>query len=61
VDWISLRHDRDLLFAGDGRIFRLRDRAGVAEDRYLAAAEPLADLRDMTFEQMRPPSEAMCW
>ena len=29
VDWISLRHDPDLLFAGDGRIFRV-DNAPVS-------------------------------
>jgi hypothetical protein len=61
VDWISLRHGRDLLFAGDGRIFRLRDYENIAEDRYLASARALVDLRDMTFEQLRPPPGAMRW
>ena len=61
VDWISLRREPDLLFAGDGRIFRLADYARVPEDRYLASATPLVDLRDMTFEQVRPPPSAMRW
>jgi hypothetical protein len=61
VDWISLRHESDLLFAGDGRIFRLADYARVPEERYLTAATPLVDLRDMTFEQLRPPPSAMRW
>jgi hypothetical protein len=61
VDWISLRREPDLLFAGDGRIFRLRDYARVPEERYLESATPLVDLRDMTFGQLRPPPSAMRW
>jgi hypothetical protein len=61
VDWISLRREPDLLFAGDGRIFRVADYARVPEERYLSAATPLVDLRDMAFEQLRPPPSAMQW
>jgi hypothetical protein len=61
VDWISLRREPDLLFAGDGRIFRLADYARVPEERYLSAATTLVDLRDMAFEQLRPPPSAMRW
>lgn len=61
VGWISLRREPDLLFAGDGRIFRLADYARVPEERYLSAATTLVDLRDMTFEQVRPPPSAMRW
>ena len=45
----------------DGRIFRLREDSGIAEDRYLAAAQPLVDLKDLTFEQVRAPPAAMRW
>jgi hypothetical protein len=61
VDWISLRDEPDLLFAGDGRVFRLPDYARVPVERYLTAATPLVDLRDMAFEQVRPPPSAMRW
>ena len=60
VDWIDLRH-RDMLFAGDGRIFRLRNWQAVAEASYLAAAQPLADLRDMAFNLLPAPASAMRW
>ena len=61
VDWINLRHEPDLLFAGDGRVFRLTNYARVPEERYLADATPLVDLKDVTFEQVRPPPSAMRW
>jgi hypothetical protein len=61
VDWINLREGSDLLFAGDGRIFRLRQWERVAASAYLSAADQLVDLRDMTFQLMRAPDEAMRW
>jgi hypothetical protein len=61
VDWISLRYEPDLLFAGDGCVFRVRDYARVAEDQYLATATSLVDLKDMTFEQVQPPPSALRW
>ena len=60
VDWIDLRSD-EMLFAGDGRIFRLRGWRTLEDGALLRAAEPLVDLREMSFQQMRPPSEAMRW
>jgi hypothetical protein len=61
VDWISLPQGDDMLFAGDGRIFRLRRWRSHAEGQYLAKADTLADLRDLSFQQVRPASEAMRW
>jgi hypothetical protein len=61
VDWISLRHEPDLLFAGDGRIFRLQNYARVPVTQYLERARPLIDLRDMAFELVSAPDEAMRW
>jgi hypothetical protein len=59
VDWISLRREPDLLFAGDGCIFRL---CGLCPRRRGAVPhfnDALVDLRDMTFEQVRPTPSAM--
>ena len=61
VDWISSRQNPDLLFAGDGRIFRVDNYAGVPASQYLDHARPLIDLRDMAFELVVAPDEAMAW
>jgi hypothetical protein len=60
VDWISLR-DSDLLFAGDGRVFRVREWRSVPIAGLLAAATTLADFRDATFQQIRAPASGMQW
>ena len=59
VDWINL--GADLLFAGDGRVFRLPEWRSVPADNVLAAAATLADFRDATFQQLRAPAAAMRW
>jgi hypothetical protein len=59
VDWISLRDD--LLFAGDGRVFRLPRWRSVPAAKVLSAAATLADFRDATFQQIRAPASAMQW
>ncbi len=61
VDWIDLRGDEDMLFAGDGRVFRLRQWRSRSESALLAAADPLVDLRELSFRQQPPPPEAMRW
>ena len=61
VDWISLRRGRDMLFAGDGRIWCLERWASVAPADYLGKARLLADFREMSFEPITPPDEAMQW
>jgi hypothetical protein len=60
VDWIDLRGD-DMLFAGDGRIFRLRQWRSRMDSAFLSAADMLVDLRELSFRQLRPPDEAMRW
>lgn len=59
VDWISL--GEDLLFAGDGRVFRVPGWRSVPAAGLLAAAATLADFREATFQQMRAPASAMQW
>jgi hypothetical protein len=59
VDWINLRED--LLFAGDGRVFRVRGWRSMPAADLLAAAATLADFRDATFQQMPAPESAMQW
>jgi hypothetical protein len=61
VDWIDLRGAGDMLFAGDGRVFRLRQWRSRSESALLAAADPLVDLRELSFRQLPPPPEAMRW
>ena len=59
MDWVSL--GEDMLFAGDGRVFRVRGWRSVPAAGLLAAAATLADFRDATFQQMRAPASAMQW
>jgi hypothetical protein len=59
VDWISLGDD--LLFAGDGRVFRVREWRAASAAELLATAATLADFRDATFQQMPAPESAMQW
>jgi len=50
LDWISLRHGEDMLFAAGGRIYRLARWAKLREEDYLKEARMLADFRDMRFQ-----------
>jgi hypothetical protein len=59
IDWISLRDD--LLFAGDGRVFRVLAWRSAPIAGLLAAATTLADFRDATFQLVRAPASAMQW
>lgn len=61
VDWIKPPTTSDLLFACDGRVYRLENWRKVKPDHYLAAADLLADLTGLSFEMVRAPSEAMRW
>jgi hypothetical protein len=61
VDWISLKRGEDMLFAGDGCIWCLERWASIAPGAYLSKARLLADFRDMSFEPIAPPDEAMQW
>lgn len=61
VDWINLRHEHDMLFAGDGRVFRLHGWRSIVPASYLTAAHVLIDVRDMRFTLLPAPPNAMRW
>lgn len=61
VDWISLKREPDMLFAADGRIYRLAAWEQVPSEAYLAKARLLADFRDMSFEMIAPSEQAFRW
>jgi hypothetical protein len=61
VDWVRSDPAGDLLFAADGRIFRLPAWRSVAPHARLAAARILCDLRPMAFEGIVAPADALAW
>lgn len=58
-DWADWSHPGDLLYAKDGRLFRLRLKAGALPP--LASAGQIADLRSLTFESCECPPEGRRW
>jgi len=56
-DWADWSHSGELLFARDGRLYRMSvdDQAGLGEP------EELLDLREVTFESIAAPHEATMW
>lgn len=61
VEWVNVRAGDDLLFACDGRVYRLANWRSCSLGDVLKKAWLLADLRDLSFELVRPPQEAMRW
>ncbi len=61
VDWTYPAPTGDLLFACDGRIWRLRNWQGPEQTDLIATATMIADFRDMTFASLPPPASAMSW
>jgi hypothetical protein len=61
LDWISLRQIPDMLFAADGRLYRLKHWANTPEANYRQAAIQIADFRDMRFQLTPAPVSAMQW
>jgi hypothetical protein len=61
VDWIDVKSGPDMLFSTEGRLYRLKDWRWLNAGDYLSNAKLLADFRDMRFERMPPPDEAMQW
>ena len=60
VDWVH--HDGDdLLFACDGCIYRLVRGGAATTAEELRAARQIADFRDMRFEGIAAPTDAMQW
>lgn len=60
TDWADWCQSGDLLFAKDGKLFRLRysDRSGLSK---LERARQLIDLTDRVFKEVPPPLEALQW
>ncbi len=60
ADWADWCRSGDLLFAKDGKIFRLGySRDGTLDQ--LESARPLIDLTALTFKEVEPPSQAKDW
>lgn len=58
-DWADWSHSGDLLYARDGRLFRLRCKGGHLLD--MEESEEVADFRTSKFEPMEAPPEARKW
>lgn len=61
VEWVSPHGDGSLLFACDGRIYRLKEWKTSDTEDLLSQATLIADLRPLTFRMMPPPQSAMRW
>lgn len=64
ITWFEFAHalsDEELVFACDGRIYRLRGWRDLPADRYFAEAKLLADLNGDRFQLLQAPPEAMRW
>jgi hypothetical protein len=61
IEWVHVDPRGDLLFACDGCIYRLQRWEKVAPTDYLPKARRIADLREMQFESVAAPPEAMKW
>ena len=61
VDWVHALPDGDLVFACDGRVYRLSGWRDLPPDRYLDEARLLADFTDLRFCMMAAPMEALRW
>ena len=61
VDWLHPVSNNELAFACDGRIYRLERWQDVRVGEHLHSATLITDLRPLTFQLMRAPTEAMRW
>ena len=61
VEWGHADGNGHLLFACDGRVYRLTGWRDLAPERYLREARLLADFNGMRFELAAAPSSAMQW
>ena len=64
ITWFEFAHalsDAELVFACDGRIYRLQGWRDLPADRYFAQARLLADLNGSRFTLRAAPPEAMRW
>jgi hypothetical protein len=61
VDWVHFDTNGDMLFAGDGAIYRLSRWETIPSTDYVRAARKLAEFSGMIFQLVRAPSEKMRW
>ncbi len=61
VEWVHIHEHGELLFGCDGCVYRLPRWQQVDPSDYLRTATRIADFRDMRFEAVQTPSEAMRW
>lgn len=64
LDWADWDKNGDLLFAKEGRLYRMKPDAQRAVDETpfaMASAAELADFRDLAFEEVNAPEEALHW
>lgn len=59
TDWADWSHSGDLLYAKDGRLFRLPCKSGTLAKP--DEAIEIADFRSSKFEEVAPPPEALRW
>jgi hypothetical protein len=60
TDWADWCRSGDLLFAKDGKLFRLGYSSDGPLDQ-LERARPLIDLGDLAFKEVKPPRQAKEW
>jgi hypothetical protein len=58
-DWADWSHNGDLLYAKDGRLFRLRRQSGKFGP--VSSSEEIADFSKLEFEARESPPEARVW
>ncbi|MEL6437220.1 MAG: hypothetical protein AAFP99_10560 [Pseudomonadota bacterium] len=60
-DWVISIKPGELLFSGDGKLFRLVGYEDVNPEHMLDEAQMIADFSDHMFEQITPPAWATRW
>lgn len=61
IEWVHHHENGDLLFACDGCVYRLANWKKLNPGDYLPMAKKIADFRDMQFEGIQAPPEALTW
>ncbi len=59
TDWADWSHSGDLLYAKDGKLFRVSCKGGQLSD--VNVAKEIADFRSSKFQSMEPSAEALRW
>lgn len=61
LDWVDVRDERALLFAGDGCLWRVEEWRRRPAGRLLENATRVADFNAAVFERVAPPAAALRW